>query len=80
MVTPGRISFSRVSRVSDVSEAQWIRSFALAPRRLSDGAWVWLRPYEWRWQRPEGILPDAINPPRVFSRKPRAQQLAASTR
>ncbi len=55
--------------MSDVSETPWIRSYALAPRRLSEGGWVWLRPYEWRWQRPESSLPAAVNPPRVYSRK-----------
>lgn len=69
---------SRDSKVSDVSEAQWIRGFALAPRRLSDGGWVWLRPYEWRWQRPDSALPNAINPPKVFTRRARARQLARS--
>lgn len=71
---------SRVLRVSDVSEANWIRGFALAPRRLSEGGWVWLRPYEWRWQRPQSHLPNAINPPKVFSRKVRARQLAQTAR
>jgi hypothetical protein len=63
--------------VSDVSEPQWIRSFALAPRRLSEGGWVWFRPYEWRWQRPNGPLPSAVNPPRIVSRKLHAATVAA---
>jgi hypothetical protein len=56
--------------VSEMIEAPWIRAFALAPRRLSEGGWVWLSPYEWRWQRPASHLPAALNPPRVFSRRP----------
>lgn len=52
-----------------LDEQAWIRSYALAPRRLSDGRWLWLRPYEWRWQRPSSPLPNALNPPRVFSRR-----------
>jgi len=64
----GRVS-SRVRTLSEVSDAPWIRSYALTPRKLSDGGWVWLRPYEWRWQRPSAHLPAAVNPPRVFTRK-----------
>ncbi|MCR5880929.1 hypothetical protein [Phenylobacterium sp. J367] len=56
--------------MSEMIEAPWIRSFALAPRRMSAGGWVWLSPYEWRWQRPDTGLPAAVNPPRVFTRKP----------
>jgi hypothetical protein len=68
--------------VSDVTEAPWIRGYALAPRRLSEGGWVWLRPYEWRWQRPDSALPSALNPPQVFSRKSvkRARMQAAESR
>jgi hypothetical protein len=55
--------------VSESIEQLWIRSYALAPRRLSDGGWVWLRPYEWRWQRASGEGPQAVNPPKVVSRK-----------
>jgi len=47
----------------------WIRGYALTPRRLSDGGWVWLRPYEWRWERPAAHLPSAVNPLRIRSRK-----------
>jgi hypothetical protein len=60
---------SRQVRVKSVENQAWIRSYALAPRRLSDGGWLWLRPYEWRWQRPSSNLPAALNPPRVFSRR-----------
>jgi hypothetical protein len=50
-------------------EQPWIRSYALTPRRLSEGGWVWLGPYEWRWERPAAHLPNAVNPPRIRSRK-----------
>ena len=52
-----------------MSEPPWIRSYALTPKRLSDGGWVWLKPYEWRWERPAMHLPSAVNPPRIRSRK-----------
>ena len=52
-----------------MSEPPWIRSYALTPKRLSDGGWVWLKPYEWRWERPAAHLPSAVNPPRIRSRK-----------
>lgn len=69
----GRVS-SRTTNLSELSDAPWIRSYALAPRKLSEGGWVWLSAYEWRWQRPSSFLPSAINPPRVFTRKaPRTQ-------
>ncbi len=55
--------------MSDLNEPPWIRSYALTPKRLSDGGWVWLQPYEWRWERPNASLPSAVNPPRVRSRK-----------
>ena len=54
----------------EVTDHLWIRSYALAPRRLSEGGWVWLRPYEWRWQRPSADSPSAINPPKLVTRKP----------
>jgi len=38
-------------------------------RNMSEGGWVWLRPYEWRWERPPAHLPSAVNPPRIRSRK-----------
>lgn len=63
---------SRATKVSELNELPWIRSYALAPRRLSEGGWVWFGAYEWRWQRPPTGLPAAVNPPRVFSRKARA--------
>jgi hypothetical protein len=53
-----------------VTEQPWIRSFALAPRRLSEGGWVWLGRYEWRWQRPRSVLPSSLNPPRIVTRRP----------
>jgi len=59
----------RKTKVSDLSEPPWIRSYALTPRRLSEGGWVWLKPYEWRWERPHAHLPSAVNPPRIRSRK-----------
>jgi hypothetical protein len=55
--------------VSDLNEPPWIRSYALTPKRLSDGGWVWLAPYEWRWERPQAHLPSAVNPLRIRSRK-----------
>lgn len=55
--------------MTDLSEPPWIRSYALTPRKLSEGGWVWLRPYEWRWERPAAHLPTAVNPPIVRTRK-----------
>jgi hypothetical protein len=55
--------------VREISDPLWIRAYALAPRRLSDGGWVWLRPYEWRWQRTSSEGPQAVNPPRVVTRR-----------
>ena len=60
---------SRVTRVGEGIDQPWIRSYALAPRRLSEGGWVWLGAYEWRWERPKAGLPNAINPPRISTRK-----------
>lgn len=71
---------SRMGIVSRVSEQPWIRSYALAPRRLDDGHWVWLGAYEWRWQRPQVGLPDALNPPRVFTRKAPGRMQPAAER
>lgn len=62
----------QVTSVREISDPLWIRGYALAPRRLSDGGWVWLRPYEWRWQRPSSGGPAAVNPPKVVSRRVRA--------
>jgi hypothetical protein len=56
--------------VRDNTDPLWIRSYALTPRRLTDGGWVWLSPYEWRWQRPTSDSPSAVNPPRVVTRRP----------
>lgn len=53
----------------EISNPLWIRSYALAPRRLTEGGWVWLRAYEWRWQRPGADTPNAVNPPRLVTRK-----------
>jgi hypothetical protein len=55
--------------VSQISEPPWIRSYALTPKRLTEGGWVWLRAYEWRWERPAAHLPNAVNPLRVRTRK-----------
>jgi hypothetical protein len=55
--------------VSEQATSSWIKSFALRPRHLSSGGWVWLRPYEWRWARPEGSAPMAILRPVVQSRR-----------
>ena len=33
-----------------MSEPPWTRSFAIRPQRMTDGRWVWLRFYEWRWR------------------------------
>jgi hypothetical protein len=55
--------------VGEAIDQPWIRSYALAPRRLSQGGWVWLRAYEWRWERPNTGLPNAINPPRISTRR-----------
>lgn len=60
---------SRVTTVSEGIDQPWIRSYALAPRRLSAGGWVWLGAYEWRWERPNTGLPNAINPPRISTRR-----------
>ena len=49
----------------------WIRSYALTPKRLSEGGWVWLQNYEWRWERPDAFLPAALNPPRLRTRRAR---------
>jgi hypothetical protein len=68
---------SRVVKSGENAEAKWIRSYALAPRRLSDGHWVWLRPYEWRWHRAPSPLPRAVNPPRVFTRRVRPEAAEA---
>jgi hypothetical protein len=59
-----------------MSEPPWIRSYALTPKRLTDGGWVWLKPYEWRWERPNAHLPSAVNPPVIRSRRARAQVVA----
>ena len=53
-----------------MTEPSWISSYALAPRRLSEGGWVWFGRYEWRWERPSSVLPNSLNPPRIFSRRP----------
>jgi hypothetical protein len=64
--------------VSDLNEPPWIRSYALTPKRLSEGGWVWLQPYEWRWERPAAHLPSAVNPPRIRSRRARAAPAPAT--
>lgn len=55
-----------------MTEPSWISSYALAPRRLSEGGWVWFGRYEWRWERPSSVLPNSLNPPRIFTRRPAA--------
>ena len=60
--------------VRENTDPLWIRGYALTPRRLSDGGWVWLKPYEWRWQRPRGEGPAAVNPPKLVTRKAATQQ------
>jgi hypothetical protein len=55
--------------VTDLAAQPWIKGYALRPRHLSHGGWIWLRPYEWRWARPEGSAPMAILPPVVQSRR-----------
>ena len=56
-------------------EQPWIRSFALLPRRLTEGGGiVWLRPYEWRWRRLSTGAPSAVTPPTLETR--RAPELA----
>ena len=50
-------------------EQPWIRSFALLPRRLTDGGVVWLRPYEWRWRRILNGAPSAVTPPTLETRR-----------
>jgi hypothetical protein len=64
--------------VSDLNEPPWIRSYALTPKRLSEGGWVWLQPYEWRWERPAAHLPSAVNPPRIRRRRLRATPATAA--
>ncbi|WP_041373502.1 hypothetical protein [Phenylobacterium zucineum] len=53
----------------ETTDPLWIRSYALTPRRLTEGGWVWLTPYEWRWQRPRGDGPAAIHAPKVVTRR-----------
>jgi hypothetical protein len=52
-----------------MSEQPWIRSFALLPRRLTHGGWVWLAPFEWQWRVPPGDAPRAVRRPVVVSRR-----------
>jgi hypothetical protein len=54
--------------VDDDAEQLWIRSFAVWPRRLSDGRWVWLRSYEWRWAAFDDSLPQAVQTPLLETR------------
>ena len=61
-------------------EQPWIRSFALLPRRLTVGGWVWLRAYDWRWRRVSTGAPSALTPPTLETRRaaqrPRTGKLA----
>jgi len=57
------------SNVSVLAEAPWIRAYALRPRHLTQGGWVWLRPYEWRWGRPAATTPLALRRPVIESRR-----------
>jgi hypothetical protein len=50
-------------------EQPWIRSFAVLPRRLTNGGFVWLRPYEWRWRRLATGAPSAVTPPTLETRR-----------
>lgn len=52
-----------------MSEQPWIRSYAVLPRRLSDGGWIWLAPFEWQWRVPSADAPRAIRAPVVVSRR-----------
>lgn len=52
-----------------MSDQPWIRSYALFPRRLSDGGWTWLAPFEWQWRVPSGDAPRAVRKPVVISRR-----------
>src|SRR5437763_11027008 len=70
----------RVTTVREMSEPPWIRSYALTPKRLSEGGWVWLKPYEWRWGRPAARLPSAVNPARMRGRKARPSSADAESR
>lgn len=47
----------------------WISGYALRPRRLSGGQWIWLQPYEWRWSRPRTAGPLAIRRSIVETRR-----------
>lgn len=51
-----------------IPDRPWISSFAACPRHLSDGKWVWLRPFQWRWARAGMALPLAVQSPRLESR------------
>jgi hypothetical protein len=53
----------------DTREPRWIRSYALLPRRLTDGSLVWLQPYEWRWRRLMTGAPSAVTPPTLEARR-----------
>jgi hypothetical protein len=50
-------------------EQPWIRSYALLPRRLTHGGWIWLAAYEWQWRVPPGDAPRAVRRPVVVSRR-----------
>ncbi len=50
------------------ADQPWISGFALCPRHLNDGDWVWLRPFEWRWERAAIAAPLSLRKPRVQSR------------
>ena len=50
-------------------EQPWIRSFAVLPRRLTAGGFVWLRPYEWRWRRLSNGAPSAVTPQTLETRR-----------
>ena len=50
-------------------EPRWIRSFAVLPRRMTDGGLVWLQAYEWRWRRVMTGAPSAVTPPTLETRR-----------
>ncbi len=55
------------------NEPPWIRSFALLPRRMTAGGFVWLRAYEWRWRRISTGAPSAVTPQTLETRRAPSQ-------
>ncbi|HEY9219628.1 MAG TPA: hypothetical protein VIO94_16390, partial [Phenylobacterium sp.] len=54
---------NRKSESRQTMEQPWIRSYAVFPRRLSDGAWIWLSAFEWQWRVPNIDAPRAVRRP-----------------